>query len=137
MRRIVLAMVACLLLVSPIAIADERVAIYSNVCWHAEAGDLLGDRIGVLRLSDSPYVFVQSASGEWETPFLAKASADDLKRGKLNFVITDGPKSIHFHGTISEKSVTGQFDGWRDDKGKPLVVRLVRSMASKKRVPNC
>jgi hypothetical protein len=121
----------------PIAAAADSLALYSDACWHVEAGDLLGTRIGVIRLSGDTYVFAQEAGGDWNQPFIAKATAADLKRGRLTFTISDAGKPVSFHGTISEKIVTGQFDGWQDFSGKPLVVHLSRVPTSKKGVPDC
>ena len=121
----------------PVAAAAESFALYSDACWHAEAGDLLGYRIGIMRLSDDAYVFLQAAEGAWSAPFVAKASATDLKRGRLVFTVSDDGKPVSFRGAISEKILTGQFDGWRDIKGKPLTVHLSRNSASKKGFPTC
>jgi hypothetical protein len=137
MRRIIVVLALYLLPGIPGAAATDSLALYSDACWHVEAGDLLGTRIGVIRLSDDTYVFAQEAGGDWNQPFIAKATAADLKHGRLTFTISDSGKPVSFHGTISEKMVTGQFDGWQDFNGKPLVVHLSRVPASKKGVPDC
>ena len=137
MRRIVAVLALYLLPGIPFAVAADTFTLYSDACYHVEAGDLLGYRIGVIRLSDDPYVFLQSAGGVWGQPFIARASAADLKRGKLVFTFSSDGKPIGFRGTISEKMVTGQFDGWRDFKDKPLVVRLKRISVSQKGGPDC
>ncbi|SRR5258706_8372326 len=137
MRRIIAILALYFLPGIPVVAAADSFALYTDACYHVEAGDLLGYRIGVIRLSDDPYVFVQEAGGVWAKPIVAKASATDLKRGRLVFTISDDGKPVSFRGTISEKMVTGQFDGWLDFKDKPLVVRLSRVPASKKGVPDC
>ena len=120
----------------PVA-AAERFSLYTDACYNVEGGDLLGYRIGILRLSDAPYVFFQEASGDWSAPSVVKVSADELKRGKLTFTISNGGKPFGFRGTITEKAVTGRFDGLFDDKGKPLAVRLRRISPSIKGALNC
>src|SRR5690348_27733 len=52
-------------------IADAPgLALYSDACVHPESGDLLGARIGILRLNrgHEVYFFYQEAAGEWEKP---------------------------------------------------------------------
>ena len=137
MRRVIAVLALSFLPGVPVATAAESFSLYSDVCWHVEAGDLLGQRMGIMRLSDNPYVFFQEAEGDWSTPSIAKASAEDLKRGKLVFTITDRKKPVSFSGTINEKMVTGKFDGLLDFKDKPLVVHLKRVPPSKKGAPNC
>ena len=123
--------------VSTPALAADNFSLYSDACYNVEGGDLLGHRVGILRLPDDVYVFVQVAEGVWTDPFIAKASAADIKRGKLIFSFPDKEKRISFRGTIGDKSVIGRFDGWLDFKGKPLMVHLARMAASKKGAPNC
>jgi hypothetical protein len=136
MRRVIAVLVLSFLRGVPAA-ATEDFSLYSDACWHVEAGDLLGQRIGIMRLSDNPYVFFQEAGGDWSRPSIAKASADDLKRGKLVFTISDRGKPISFSGTINERMVTGRFEGLLDFKDKPLVVHLKRVPPAKRGVPNC
>lgn len=137
MRRIAAILVLSFLPGVTAATAAESFSLYSDACWHVEAGDLLGQRIGIIRLSDNPYVFFQEAEGDWGAPSIAKASADDLKRGKLAFTFSRRGKPISFSGTIDGKMVTGKFDGLLDFKDKPLVVHLRRVPPSKKGAPNC
>jgi len=137
MRHLVTVLALCFFFGIPAAAVADNFALYSDACWHKEAGDLLGTRIGIVRLSDAPYVFLQAAGGDWNAPFIAKASAKDLKQGTLVFSISDGGKSVSFRGTITEKTVTGLFNGWFGDKGKPLTVRLSRVPVAKKGAPDC
>ncbi|WP_063702459.1 hypothetical protein [Bradyrhizobium centrolobii] len=40
---------------------DSGVTVYSDICYHAEAGDLLGTRVVLLRLKGGDYVVYQIA----------------------------------------------------------------------------
>jgi hypothetical protein len=53
--------------------AQERrdvMAIYSDVCRHADSGDLLGDRIFLFKSQDRLYVMLQAAEGVFTQPNL-------------------------------------------------------------------
>lgn len=120
-----------------VATAADNLSLYSDVCYNVEGGDILGHRIGIIRLSDATYVFLQAAEGDWAQPLIGKASAPDLKQRKLIFTLPDEGKPLSFRGTITEKAVTGQFDGLFGPNGKPLMVRLNRVAVSMKGAPNC
>ena len=137
MRRITVLLSLYFLAITPVAAADDSFSLYSDACWHAQAGDLVGSRIGILRLSDAAYVFLQAAEGDWNAPSVGKLSAADLKQGKLVFAVSDGGKPVSFRGTVTEKTIAGQFNGWFGNNGKPLVVQLSRTPASKKGVSDC
>jgi hypothetical protein len=86
-------------------------ALYSNVCFHNESGDILGTRMGVLRLGDGPYVFVQwSGGGDMMEAETYKLSPDEFKKGKLTFSVVYGQNRGTFHGTITDKAINGRFD---------------------------
>ncbi len=138
MRRLTAILMMNLLAgISTTAAVADSFSIYSDVCYNVEGGDILGQRIGIIWLADAPYVFLQAAEGDWAAPMVGKASADDLKRGKLVFAVSDGGKPLSFRGTITEKLINGQFEGWFGDKGKPLAVNLKRVPVSQKGTANC
>jgi hypothetical protein len=136
MRRFTAILTLYFMSVIPVAAADSF-SLYTDVCYNVEGGDLLGHRIGIIRLYDGAYVFLQVAEGNWAQPLIGRASAADLNRGRLVFSVFDEGRPLSFRGTITEKIVTGQFDGWFGDKGKPLMVRLSRISVLKKDVPDC
>jgi|SRR6185312_12685148 len=136
MRRII-AILPLYFLPSISATAADNLSLYSDVCYNVEGGDILGYRMGIMRLSDATYVFLQAAEGDWAQPLIGKASASDLKQRKLVFTLANERKLLSFRGTITEKAVTGQFDGLFGPHGKPLVVRLPRIAVSMKGAPNC
>jgi hypothetical protein len=135
MRNIILGLLFAA--VTPGAAIADSMTLYSDVCWHRDAGDLLGYRIATLRLPDATYVLFQAAEGQWTDPSIGKASADALRHGKLVFSVMDGGKPVSFRGAITEKTVTGRFDGLYGLKGEPLTVHLSRVSASSKAAPNC
>ena len=82
---------------------------YSDICLHRETGDLLGTRIGVMKLRDATYIFYQIAEGEFEQPQIIKLTKDGLAGSKLSFPVADPDRPSTFVGTIGERAIEGHF----------------------------
>ncbi len=116
---------------------DELVAIYSRFCWHAEAGDLLGERI--LLFQDAPlskrYVVFQEAEGVPTQPEGVPAS---IGNGTIQFeVFANAPKPLRFTGTITPDAITGRFDGTGDGPFGGALLQFPRQRNEMKRAPDC
>lgn len=74
MRRIIASLALYVLSLAPVA-AAETFSLYTDACYNVEGGDVLGFRIGILRLSDHPYVYFQQAEGDWSAPSIVKGAA--------------------------------------------------------------
>lgn len=111
--------------------------LYSDVCHHRESGDILGTRIGLLKLPEASYVYLQSAEGVFMPPQLIKLGPDDLKGGRLAFsaqILAKGPPSS-FHGRITDAALTGTFDNTLPSDERHLNLRRIAS--GKKGLPDC
>jgi len=113
MPRFFLILLLCLLAavrnVPAAADAASNFILYSDICVHAETGDLLGTRIGLIKLSDATYAFFQVAEGVTESPQINKLSSGDIKDGKIAFPVLIAGKSKIFQGTITNTAITGNF----------------------------
>lgn len=111
--------------------------LYSDVCYHRESGDILGIRIGLLKLPEVSYLYLQSAEGEFTPPQLIKLEPDDLKGGRLTFsaqILAKGPLSS-FHGRITDAALTGTFDSTLPSDERHLNLR--RIAPGKRGFPDC
>jgi hypothetical protein len=129
-----LAAAAALGCAAPLSVAAEAprktVAVYSNVCFHAQSGDILGERVFLFRVRDGFQVLFQEAIGEMQLPILEKAlvSGDQI-RVELHRR-SEGP-SI-FVGSITPETITGSYlngDGRR--------ITLTRQHEEENGFPNC
>ena len=103
------------------ASAQERgsgFVFYSDVCLHRETGDLIGTRIGMMKLRDAVYVFYQDAEGQLEQPQIVRLARGGLTGSKLSFKVDDSGGQRTFAGTVSETAIEGHFtDGGVGPKG--------------------
>ncbi|HKX23292.1 MAG TPA: hypothetical protein VJM81_08470 [Rhizorhapis sp.] len=135
MRRIAAILVLCALTSASHAAPEESFRLYSDICYHVEGGDALGVRIGVIKLSNAPYAFIQWSVGYPEAKLqMTEVSAEDLKRGKLVFSFQRDDKPSTFRGTITAKALTGAFSPAYDDD--PKMFRL-RRVSPQQRFPEC
>jgi hypothetical protein len=89
------------------------IRLYSDICFHAESGDLLGTRIIVLRLRDGDYVYFQSAE---DSPSSAKAIiADNATDIEFHIIEPDRP-AIDFKGKLTDQLLSGRME-YDDGKG--------------------
>ena len=125
MRRIATTLALCVLPSTLNAASEQSLRIYSNICYHVEAGDALGVRIGVVQLGNAPYAFLQWSEGyPEENPKMSVASVPDFKQGKLVFSFLRDKDLTTFRGTITAKGLTGSLSPkW---PGDPKVYRLRR-----------
>jgi len=135
MRRSAAILALCVLPNTSNAAPEESFRLYSDVCYNVEGGDALGVRIGVIKLKEASYAFLQWSVGyPEEKPEMNVVSGPDLKRGKLVFsVLVDGEPAT-FRGTITAKALTGQFSPARP--GDPKMFRL-RRVPPQKGLPDC
>ena len=86
---------------------QAEAALYSSICYHVEAGDLLGERVILLNARDSHFVVYQRASGEFRLPIWGRA---EIKDGQLTFSVQDQDgKILAFRGTVSPDEISGTF----------------------------
>jgi hypothetical protein len=110
---------------------------YSDMCLHGESGDLIGDRVILLRFPDGDYVYVQSAEGEIQPPQLAQAIVSRNNSDIAFRVSKPNGATGTFKGTITEEALTGAFEnGWLDRAGKPIF-RLPRIISRQQNYPKC
>ena len=109
----------------------EMVTIYSNVCYHEESGDLIGELMLILRQYGDTYVVYQEASGILTAPQPIKAKVDgdridiELPTASPGYVVT-------FSGKLTDKAIIGRFSNARDK-----VVRLARQPNVSRGAPDC
>ena len=136
MRRIIAILALCVLPATSHAAPEESFRLYSDICYHAEGGDALGVRIGVIKLTEASYAFLQWSVGyPEEKPQMTVVSASDLKHGKLVFSVQRDGKPTTFRGTITAKALTGTFSPAYEDDPKPF--RLRRVPPQRKGFPDC
>jgi hypothetical protein len=131
----VLWVVAALSLTSPAlavtAKQKEMVTIYSNVCYHEESGDLIGELILILRQYSETYVVYQEASGILTAPEPIKAKVDgdridiELPEATPGYVVT-------FSGKLTDKAIIGRFSN-----APEKVVRLTKQPNVSRGAPDC
>jgi hypothetical protein len=110
MRRIAVILALCVLPGISNAASEESLRIYSDICYNVEGGDALGVRIGVMKLSNATYAFLQWSEGyPEEKPQMSEVSAPDLDHGKLVFSVPRGDELTTFRGTMTAKALTGTF----------------------------
>jgi hypothetical protein len=116
----------------------DSVAVYSDICFHEESGDLLGDRFVLLRFPESAYVVVHEAIGEVQPAQFAKAIIS-----KNNFDITftlstRGESPAIFNGKVTEKALTGAFqNGRKNNRTGSSTFSLPRIVGHQKGYPDC
>jgi hypothetical protein len=96
------------------------VTIYSNVCYHEESGDLIGELIMILRQYGDTYVVYQQAEGilTEQQPIKAKVEGDRID---IEFAEDTPGYVVTFSGKLTDKAIVGRFS-YEPDK----VVRLFR-----------
>lgn len=121
-------------------------SLYSDVCLNGQSTDLMGERIGILRLNRGAdlYVLYQEAEG---AGFLAPEDTQfitlDPSKGEtigpaIAFTIEWGGKPDTFHGRITDQVIEGEFSNPRhtNDAGG-RVFRLPRVSLRQKGYPDC
>jgi hypothetical protein len=112
-------------------------AFYSDVCFNPEGGDLIGTRIGVMKLRDATYLFYQDAEGIFGQPQIVMLAPRALAGRKLSFQIADVNGPSTFVGTISDTMIQGRFtDGSVGPKGTGIY-NLKRVALPEGRFPKC
>ena len=112
----------------------ERLAIYSNFCYHVEAGDLLGTRIILLQDygADPHFIIFQQAEGDPTEPRIGRS---EIRGGAIQFEVDLGqPQHHRFSGTITPQSITGQL---QYSGAKPRKMRLLRQPNTIDPTPDC
>ena len=112
-------------------------SLYSDVCYHRESGDILGTRIGILKLPEASYLYLQSAEGVFTSPRLVELGPDGLKGGQLTFttqILLKGPQTT-FHGRVTDTALTGSYDNTLGADSRRLNLR--RISPEKKGFPDC
>ncbi|HEY2009537.1 MAG TPA: hypothetical protein VGH23_11140 [Rhizomicrobium sp.] len=113
--------------------------LYSDVCYNREGGDVLGTRIGILRLPEASYLYLQFAQGDFEAPQMIKLGPGDLNGGRLTFsaqIVAKGPQSV-FHGRVTDAMLMGAFDDHAQGPSGNARFNLRQSPPDKKGFPDC
>ena len=137
--QITLSTALLLIIIAPVSVsADSRrdvVAIYSDVCYHAESGDLLGDRVFLFKSQDRSYVVLQTAEGVFTPPNLGEAI---INGDRIRFELQQSSEpSISFVGKITPEAITGSFRNGRTDRLGHQTFHLARQPAEEKPFPKC
>jgi hypothetical protein len=108
--------------------------LYSDV---TESGDVLGNRLVVLKLRGGEYVFLQEAQGQLFAPQVGTAVIDP-KKDDFSFQITESDKLIAtFKGKMTEKFVTGVFETKGVNGVTQTNFKLPRIVDRQQRFPDC
>jgi len=113
--------------------AMTAIKIYSNICFHEETGDLMGERILVLHL-DKDFVVYQSVIGDrFSKPDFVTAH---LMGESISFSIpSPSENSGTFNGKIKEDQIVGFFSGGQLDVFGKSSYMLGRTSLDK--LPKC
>ena len=116
---------------------DSSIAVYSDICYHSESGDVLGNRVVVMRFKEADYVLFQMAGGEVGDPQFGKATIDP-KSNEIIFNIPISEKATAtFKGRMNGQFLTGTFDnGWQNRSGEKAF-RLPRIVGRQRSFPEC
>jgi hypothetical protein len=116
---------------------DESVVVYSDLCYHSESGDVLGNRVVVMRFKEGDYVLFQTAEGEIGAPQFGEAVITS-RSDEIVFKIKASEKVIAtFNGRMSGQFLTGTFDkGWENRSGEKTF-RLPRIVGRQRSFPEC
>jgi hypothetical protein len=114
----------------------DAVLVYSDVCIHGETGDMLGDRVVVLRFADGDYAYIQTAEGVMQPPQISKATISN--NVDIKFSVSGPNKAIAiFRGKLAEDALSGTFtNNWKSRSGTSLF-RLPRIVDRQNRLPEC
>lgn len=132
----VLAVLTVLAAQSALAAPEPGFTLYSDVCYHRDSGDILGTRMGILRLPEASYLYLQFAEGDFTPPQLVKL---DRQGDRLSFsaqILAKGPMSV-FHGRITGAMPTGAFDDHAQAPSGKTRFDLRMTSAGKKGFSNC
>jgi hypothetical protein len=112
----------------------EEVAIYSAMCVHPE-GDLLEDRVILVKSFGDYYVLFQTSGGWAQPPFLGPAV---IAGSSFNVEVhLRGEAPTSFHGTITPQEITGGFlNGRKNSFGSPIY-HWKRKSIDPYTVPDC
>jgi|SRR5581483_10468744 len=118
--------------------APPGFAFYSDVCYNSQGGDLLGTRIGVMKLRDAVYLFYQDAEGIFGEPQIIALPPHALAGGKLSFTIADFPDPSTFVGTISDRAIKVRLtNGGVGPKGTGVFNLKREALPEEGRFPAC
>jgi hypothetical protein len=113
----------------------DVVAIYSDVCQHAQSGDLLGDRVFLFKSQDRSYVVLQTAEGVFTPPNLGEAT---INGDRIRFELKPPSEpAIIFVGKITPEAITSSFRNGRTDRLGRQTFHLARQPAEEKPFPKC
>jgi len=109
----------------------EIVAIYSDLCFHDEAGDILGTRILLFESYLEYYVVYEQAQGWLESPVIARASVDG---DSISFVLPPDGVAAGFtvSGTLSPEEFSGRMNNPMQSE-----LRLPRQENNDVYIPHC
>jgi len=117
-------------------VPGETLAIYSNICFSPESGDIGGQRIILFRAGSGPsasadvYVLFQAAEGELQRPLFEKAAVNgDQIRAEIHF---PNLGTQTFVGRVTPTSIEGSY---LNGNGRRLV--LPRQPEAENRFPPC
>lgn len=118
------------------------IALYSTACINEQSGDLLGERIGILRLNRGyeTYFFYQEAEGEWQEPQITQLhrGEGDTMGSTISFDVRWGGEKDTFKGTITDKMIVGQFSNpHHTNNSDQREFRLPRVSLNQKGYPDC
>ena len=123
--------------------APMGLALYSDACVNPQSTDLMGERIGVLRLNRGHdlYIFYQDAEGAgFSKPEIFQPNFDKGEGigPNISFTIDWGGKPETFQGTITDKMIVGQFSNPRHTTAfEKREFHLPRVSLDQKGYPDC
>lgn len=113
--------------------ANEFVVIYSDICFHEEAGDLLGDRFFIIYSEGGALALHQFAEGVHGPPQVGQARIE----GSAIRVDFHDPAGSSFTGRLTDSELVGRFSPARTDRQGRQVFHLARQRNERARVPSC
>jgi len=116
MKLKLLAIIVYALFLTQFSWASEKIkvtGIFSNMYYHEEGGDLLGEEIFIVYGGQGNYfASVQCAQGGVRAPIIVKVTVNN---NQISFNVPDSNKHLCvpglFKGVISKKGITGEFTG--------------------------
>jgi hypothetical protein len=132
---------SCILFASALAAAahaqapQAAVALYSDLCYHELAGDILGDRLFLINSFDTCDVVFQPAPGWTQRPWTGAAK---IAGNQIQFEVKSSTAQTEsFSGTISPDEIVGTFASGRTNSKDNKVIHWKRGSAENPRIPTC
>jgi hypothetical protein len=108
-------------------LARYGVFVYSDLCVSAQSGDVAGNRISLLRYPYVDHVIYEYTEGALMAPLLADKMTIDPKTGALTFDVSNGDRTVTFHGTMADDALVGTIS----DRPEPVRLPRVRDFSRK------